>query len=124
MDKAQAINSFWNSFGLVAYDENSVPDDAKFPYITYGVTTDSFEKPVNLYGSIWYRDTSWKDISRKSDEIARKLYDTKPYLVQLDGGGYLWLTDGVPFARRMADPSDSLIKRIYINLQAEFLTAY
>jgi len=123
MDKAQAIDYFWNSFGLTAYDENSVPDNATFPYITYAVVTDSFDKPVNLYGSLWYRDTSWRDISRKSDEIARRLYDVKPCLLKLDNG-YLWLTDGAPFARRMGDPSDNLIKRIYLNIQAEFLTAY
>ena len=122
MNKAQAIDKFWNSFELQAYDENSVPDKTPFPYISYGVVTDSFDAPVNLYGSIWYRDTSWADISRKSDEIARKLYEGKPYLIKLDTG-YLWIAQGQPFARRMGDPSDDLIKRIYINLQAEFLTA-
>ena len=37
MDKYQAINEFWNRFGVMAYDENTVPDDAELPYITYGV---------------------------------------------------------------------------------------
>ena len=35
MTKAAAIYQFWNSFGLTAYEENSVPTDATFPYITY-----------------------------------------------------------------------------------------
>lgn len=123
MDKAQAINQFWNDFELPAYDENSVPDDAKFPYITYSVTTDSLDRTVYLYGSLWYRDTSWTHISRKLDEISRALYISKPYVIKLDNG-YLWLAEGSPFAQRMNDPSDDMIKRININLQAEFLTAY
>ena len=31
MDKFQAQQSFWSSFGLTAYDENTVPDDAEYP---------------------------------------------------------------------------------------------
>ena len=42
MTKAEALHSFYSSFGLTAYEENSVPDDAEFPYITYNITTDSF----------------------------------------------------------------------------------
>ena len=42
MTKAAALHSFYSSFGLTAYEENSVPDDAEFPYITYNITTDSF----------------------------------------------------------------------------------
>lgn len=123
MDKAQAIHNFWNSFGLKAYDENSVPDDVTFPYITYNVQTDSMDRVLNLYGSIWYRDTSWAQISQKSDEIAKALYNTSPYLLKLNKG-YLWLTKGQPFAQRMGDPSDDMIRRMYLNIQAEFLTAY
>ena len=34
MDKAQSLDAFWNSFGVDAYDESSVPDEKylKFPY--------------------------------------------------------------------------------------------
>mgnify|MGYP007057717663 CR=1 FL=1 len=28
MNKTQALHQFWNSFGIDAYEENSVPDDA------------------------------------------------------------------------------------------------
>ena len=34
MTKANAIYNFWNSFGITAYEENTVPEDAIFPYIT------------------------------------------------------------------------------------------
>lgn len=117
-DKWQAIQSFWESFDLPAYDQNSVPDDAVTPYITYSAQVADFEKPLLLTGSIWYRGSSWKAISQKADEISKALKK----LIRVDGG-YLWLTRGSPFAQRMSD-QDETVKRIYINLMAEFFTDY
>lgn len=121
MDKAQAIHSFWSGFDLPAYDENSVPHDATLPYITYGVATGAIGDMVALSGSLWYRSTSWQAISQKADKIAETVgYGYAIYKVD---GGYVWITRGTPFAQRMGD-EDTSIRRIYINLNAEFLTAY
>ena len=49
MDKSQAVHDFWSSFGLTAYDENAVPDNAQMPYITYSVVTDSLEYIIVIY---------------------------------------------------------------------------
>ena len=46
MTKAAAIYQFWSGFGLTAYEENTVPTDAAFPYITYQLVTDSFDREV------------------------------------------------------------------------------
>ena len=123
MDKAQALHKFWSSFGLSAYDELAVPDDAQMPYITYSVSTDSLGNPLPLSGSIWYRETLWKNISNKADEIAQVVGEHGFYKAQLDDG-YMWITKGTPFAQRMSDPNDDMIKRMYINIMVEFLTAY
>ena len=120
MDKSQAIHWFWSSFGLTAYDENAVPDDATYPYLTYSVQTDSIDNIVALDGSLWYRSTSWEDISKKADSISYALRHGK--LIGLESGGYLYLYRGSPFAQRMGDEADSLIKRIYFNVNCEFLT--
>lgn len=118
-DKWQAIDAFWNSFSLPAYDENSVPDNAVMPYITYGAAVSSFEQPITLLGSIWYRDTSWMAISRKADEIARYIGESYK-AIKLDDG-YVVLTKGSPFAQRMADEDDA-VRRMYIMVDAEFCT--
>ena len=73
MNKEQALDTFWNSFGIPAYDSQTVPPDAVLPYITYQVTTDSFDNQVSLTNSIWYRSTSWKEISDKASEVAERL---------------------------------------------------
>lgn len=122
MNKSQALYSFWSSFGFPAYDENSVPDDAKLPYITYSDATDSLGSVVPLSASIWDKNTSWERISLKADEIAKAIGETGYYKMKIDTG-YVWMVKGTPFAQRMSDPEKD-IKRIYLNVQAEFLTPY
>ena len=121
MTKAAAIYQFWNSFGLTAYDENSVPDEADFPYITYQLVTDSFEREIPLTASIWYRSESWTGINAKTEEISQKI-SRGGKIISCDGG-VIWLKRGQPFAQNMGDESDDLIKRKYLNITAEFITA-
>ena len=121
MTKAAAIYQFWNSFGLKAYEENTVPDDAAFPYITYQLVTDSFDREIPVTASLWYRSESWAAINAKTEEISQRI-SRGGKIIQCDGGA-IWLKRGRPFAQNMGDESDNLIKRKYLNITAEFLTA-
>ena len=121
MTKAAAMYQFWNSFGLTAYEENTVPDDAAFPYITYQLVTDSFDREVPVTASLWYRSESWTDINAKTEEISQKI-SRGGKIIPCDGGA-IWLKRGQPFAQNMGDESDNLIKRKYLNITAEFMTA-
>lgn len=121
MTKAAAIYQFWSSFGLTAYEENSVPDEAAFPYITYQLVTDSFDSEIQLTASVWYRSESWTGINAKTEEISQKIRRGGK-IISCDGGA-IWLKRGQPFAQSMGDESDDLIKRKYLNITAEFMTA-
>ena len=121
MTKAAAIYQFWNSFGLTAYEENTVPDNAVFPYITYQLVTDSFDREIQLSASIWYRSESWTAINAKTEEISQKI-SRGGKIISCDGGA-IWMKRGQPFAQNMGDESDDLIKRKYLNITAEFMTA-
>ena len=121
MTKAAAIYQFWSSFGLTAYEENTVPTDAAFPYITYQLVTDSFDIEIPLTASIWYRSESWAGINAKTDEISQTI-SRGGKIIPCDGGA-IWLKRGQPFAQSMGDESDDLIKRKYLNITAEFMTA-
>ena len=121
MTKAAAIYQFWSSFGLTAYEENTVPTDAAFPYITYQLVTDSFDSEIPLTASLWYRSESWTAINAKTEEISQKI-SRGGKIISCDGGA-IWLKRGQPFAQNMGDESDGLIKRKYINITAEFMTA-
>lgn len=121
MTKAAAIYQFWNSFGLTAYEENTVPTDAAFPYITYQLVTDSFDHEVPITASLWYRSESWNAINAKTEEISQKISRGGKIIACDDGA--IWLKRGQPFAQNMGDESDNLIKRKYLNITAEFMTA-
>ena len=121
MTKAAAIYKFWNSFGLTAYEENAVPDDATFPYITYQLVTDSFDREIQFTASLWYRSESWAVINAKTEEISQRI-SRGGKIISCDDGA-IWLKRGQPFAQNMRDESDDLIKRKYLNITAEFMTA-
>lgn len=123
MDKAQALQSFWSSFDLPAYDQRSVPADAAMPYITYNVSTGAIGDTLVLDASLWYRSSSWAAVSQKADEIAQYIGEYGHKIIAFDSGK-LYLTQGTPFAQRMADDVDIEVKRIYINVMAEYLSAY
>lgn len=119
MDKAQTLQEFWSGFGMEAYDENTVPSNAFLPRLTYNVTLDSFENTVAMSASLWYRSTSWAEITKKSEEISKAIGQGGK-IIKCDGG-YVWIKRGSPFSQRMADPDDS-IRRIYLNIEVDFLT--
>ena len=121
MTKAAAIYQFWSSFGLAAYEENTVPEDAVFPYITYQLVTDSFDREVAATASLWYRGESWTAINAKTEEISAHI-GLGGKIIKCDGGR-IWIKRGRPFAQNMGDESDDLIKRKYLNLTFEFFTA-
>lgn len=124
MDKGQALYNFWSKFGLPAYEENTVPENSGDRYITYSVQFDSIGNVVNLYGNIWdYNSNSWEYVDKKAQEIAEYIERKYPISYGIDNGR-LYIAKGTPFAQHMSDPNSDLIRRVYINIQAEFLTAY
>lgn len=124
MTKAAAIYQFWGSFGLPQYEENSVPtgeDAPEFPYITYQMVTDSFGYETALTASIWYRSESWVEANAKSDAVSTYI-GRGGKIIPCDGGA-IWIKRGTPFSQSMSDEIDTMIKRKYLNITAEFITA-
>ena len=79
----------------------------------------SYLFPLNIY----YRSNSWKDVTLKSEEIAKRIKENGYEMIKFDKG-YIYLTGGNPFAQRIAIDEDRAIKRIYMNILAEFLCEY
>lgn len=123
MTKAATIHQFWSWFQLKAYEENAVPtgDNAPdFPYLTYSLVTDSFGDEVGMTASIWYRSSSWTVANAKAEEIL-KFIGIGGVMLDTDNGR-IWIKRGSPFANRLSDESDTMIKRIIINISVEFFT--
>ncbi len=119
MNKAQALYKFWAQFGLPVYDENSVPDNAKMPYITYETKFGSIDDVLSLSASIWTRGQSWQTTTTVAMMIENMIDSMHAY--KLDNG-YLYITKGTPFLSRMGDGENYNVKRALLNINAEFLT--
>lgn len=119
MDKAQTLLAFWSSFGLNAYDENTVPDNAELPYITYEVATASIgDGDVALAASLWYFGRSWENITKMADRIASEIgFGGKTLRTDT---GYVWIKRRTPFAQRM-DADNENVRRILLGISAEFI---
>lgn len=132
MNKQQAYNAFWGGFGVLAFEENSVPDDnvieelikagvaaAKYPYITYEVITDDLGNAVYPSANIYDKSSSWE----RSDTLANLISNRIKAMgtIKLDNGR-MFITKGSPFSQHMGEGEDFTIKRILLNLGVEFLT--
>ena len=89
MNEYQAYQSFWEMFRIPAYDETTVPDDATLPYITYNVISGSFDETVFPNASIWYKGTSWKNVTEKALEIEATI-GTGGVMIPFDDG-FIWI---------------------------------
>ena len=119
MNVMQTLQFFWSGFGLPAYDEHTVPGDAKLPYITYEASKDFFGSELVQTASIWYRSSSWTEITEKEQQIA-DFIGRGGRMVNCDEGAF-WIKRGRPWAQRMDDPSDDMIRRIVLNYEIEFI---
>jgi len=132
MNKQQAYNAFWSGFGVLAFEENSMPDDSvidalissgvaksKYPYITYQVITDDLGHPVFPSASIYDKSSSWEKADTLSNAISGRIQEMGT--IPLDNGR-MFITKGSPFAQHMSEEGDRSIRRIILNLGVEFLT--
>ena len=127
MTKAAALYQFFSSFGLTAYEENSVYAMAMqgqapaYPYLTYESVSDFFgenDDPISF--SLWYRTGSWKEINAKSEQISAAIGRVGTVL-KCDGG-YILAQRTQPWGTHMGDDSDDMVKRILHNLTLRFYT--
>lgn len=121
MDKYQALQSFFSSFGLKAYNEVGMPtgeNAPKLPYITYEVQVSDWETRVSTTFSVWYREATWKNIYAKSEEIRRKL---KSMCTVKYDNGCICVTAGSPMINYMGDVADDKIKRAVFNIEMCFI---
>lgn len=132
MNKQQALNAFWSDFGVLAFEENTVPDDeaiqrlidagvapSKFPYITYQVSTGELDDAIVATASIWDRSTSWETADLLANAISRRINDMS--IIRFDGGG-LFVSKGTPYSQHMGEEGDSAIRRVILNVGLQFFT--
>jgi len=108
---AKALYKFFSGFGLPAYVEYSVPDDARLPYITYQVVNPDWPDTAPLYARVWYRDTSYAAINATVDAIEAAV---KGGISIPTEGGCVVLNKGTPFAQEQPMEGDDTLKVYYL----------
>lgn len=122
MSKASALYTWFSGFGITAYEESNVKANPTFPYLTYTYATGDFDSgEVPIVVNLWYRTESNVTIDAKAEQI----YDAigRGGVMVPVSNGAIWLKRGSPFCQALSEPSDANIRRRYINITAEFLTA-
>ena len=128
MTREQAIFDFWNSFNIPAFEENSVPtgeDAPAYPYITYQLVIDNFGSQVQTSASVYDRDkdnySALFQVLQKTAEIRRKI--SRGGIMLAFDSGAVWLKPNTPFSQIMGDSEDNAVRRTYLNMTAEFISA-
>ena len=100
---------------MPAYPENTVPDDAVLPYITYDIKQPDWRGVASYNARVWYRDTSFLGILTKVDEISDAIGDSGARIVT--EGGYIFLFRDNPFFQiQPNDETDEKIKIAYLSM--------
>lgn len=107
----KAFYQFFSSFGIPAYEENSVPDNAALPYITYTPQDTDWREPTSVSASIWYKGTGLSELFAKVDEIKKKVGEG--LRIPIESGGCVWIYKDSPFAQIQAAEIDN-VKMAYL----------
>ena len=118
MNRREALHQFWNSFGVTAYEENVVPKEPVFPYITYEAKVAGWGEPFTVNASIWDDTQSWRRLNALSETIEKAIRTLSP--VAYDGGMYRVWIGQTPFSQNMGD-TDPKILRIVLTVNFEFM---
>ena len=125
MDNFQAIQSFWDRFGVDAYDEQTTFDEGDlpaYPHITYESFSGTWTSSRTMSAHLWSRSSSWAWIKHKAEQIKKEIGNG--ILIHVDDGA-LWfrIPEYTPFAQVIGSGSDDeKVQRIFLNVEVEFLT--
>ena len=115
-DIAKAFYDFWSSFGIPAYVEGYIPENAELPYLTYSLADTDWRFQTATYAQLWYRDTSLQSITAKAQEIREAIGEG----IMLDcANGFICIYKQATFVQMFSDEEDEQIKRAYISITVD-----
>ena len=117
---ATALHTFFASFGIPDYVENTVPEDATFPYITHQFVQPEWSSSAPFYARVWYRSLSIGGLCAKVDEIAAAIGEGVS-IPTSDGAVYI--TKDALFDQYMPFEGDDMLKTAYLRMIIQAVTA-
>jgi len=116
---AKALYQFFSGFGLDAYGEYNIPDDAPLPYISYQLIEPDWDDSGTFYARVWYRSTSYVDINAKLSEIKAAVGEGVSVRTP---GGAVYLSKGTPFIQFQPLEGDDSLRVAYLNFNIHAIT--
>ena len=114
-----ALYNYFDKF-LPTYEANAVPDNAKFPFLTYEMTSSTFnEGKVSINVSLWYRENTWVNANNMAHAIEKELGYGGSCIYSTDTE-YVWITKSSPFIQSLGDNSDDKVKRKLLKFNLEY----
>lgn len=109
---AKALYDFFSTFGIPAYTEDNVPDEADLPYLTYPLTEPEWSQQATFHVNVYYRNqNSSAEALAKADEIMGRI-GTGVRITFPEGLIVLWPQS--PNIQVM--PPNGDVRAVYINL--------
>ncbi len=125
MDNFAALQSFWESFDVDAYDERTYftkGDSPSYPHITYESASGTWSSEKLLSGYLWDKSNRWDWLKQKAEAIKHEIGSGITMKVD-DGVVWFKIPELTPFAQPVPTGSeDDMVKRILLNVEVEFLT--
>lgn len=126
MKKWEAIHTFFKSFGIPAYEENSVPtgkDKPAYPYIVYEMQQGGFDPDNDVALSFYIIDKmeTFAPSYEIMDTIAEFIGDSKLYEID---NGYVRIKAGTPWAQNQRDGADNTIRRLHSIIMVTYYTSH
>lgn len=110
LSMALALQKFYSSFGVKAYEEHSVPKNATLPYITYELEEPDWREQITLTATLWGSGASYKPLYEIVDKISTEIGEG---LRMPANGGSLYIYKGSPFAQ-VIDTGNDKVKGVYL----------
>lgn len=108
-----AFKDFLSGFDLPVHAENTVPDDAELPYITFSLGFPEWNQKASAFVRVWYRTKANTKVIKKADQITKAIGQMKniPFT-----DGYLTIWPETPLIQILTDGDDPDVRYAYINL--------
>lgn len=96
----QALDAFFNGFGIDAWEDGTVPNDQEFPYITYTVSVPEWNQKATMIARVWDRTRSNARIIELADQITHAIGEGMNIPLE---GGHLILWPESPLIQILVD---------------------
>lgn len=112
---AQALYGFFSSFDIPAYPEESIPDNALPPYITYTLSQPYWGEQASIQVRVWYPGNSVAPVFAKADEIMDAI-SYSGVSIPIENGNVIIYQDDTAIQLQPYDSPNYEIKVAYLNL--------